>query len=90
MVNIFSMIRICINPTWIRKLDGKSEQDAHASTALELFKCLKPIKIKTLLLPCAPISELPSNISSVLCTPLVCFHENTLPLCFIDHFPHGF
>ena len=60
MVNIFSMIRICINPTWIRKLDGNSEQDAHALTVLNLIKCLKPIKIKILLHPCAPISELPS------------------------------
>ena len=35
-------------------------------TALDLFKCLKQIKQESLLLTCAPISELPSNISTMV------------------------
>mgnify|MGYP001324144585 CR=1 FL=1 len=35
-------------------------------TALDLIKCLKKIKSQKLLLTCAPISELPSNISIIV------------------------
>ena len=34
-------------------------------TALDLIKCLTLIKLQILLLTCAPISELPSNINTV-------------------------
>ena len=33
-------------------------------TALDLIKCLRQIRQQRLLLTCAPISELPSNIST--------------------------
>ena len=35
-------------------------------TGLDYIKCLKQIKLKKLLLTCAPMSELPSNISTVM------------------------
>ena len=34
-------------------------------SGLDLIKCLKQIKLQRLLIPCAPISELPSNISNM-------------------------
>ena len=34
--------------------------------SLDLNKCLKQIKLQRLFLTCAPISELPSNISSMI------------------------
>ena len=41
------------------------------ATALDLIKCLKQREKKQRLLPtCAPISELPSNISTMLMTVL--------------------
>ena len=56
-------------------LDGNSGHVAHGrrklfrkkvgiSTSLDLIKCLKPTKKQRLLLTRAPVSELPSNISS--------------------------
>ena len=35
-------------------------------TALDLIKCLKKFKDQRLLLKCAPISELPPNISTMI------------------------
>ena len=63
-------------------LDGNSEHVAHAwkkwvfpkrhkirfVTTLNLIKCLKHIKKQRLRLTCAPISDLPSNISTMLGT----------------------
>ena len=55
-------------------LDGNSELVAHVSKIenilkfandIDLNKCLKHIKLPSLLLPRATISELPSNISTM-------------------------
>ena len=35
-------------------------------TALDLIKCIRQIKYQRLLLTCAPISKLPSNISAMI------------------------
>ena len=63
-------------------LDGNSEHVAHALrkiglfgekkhrfvTSLDLIKCLKRNKQQKWLLTCAPISELPSNLSTISTT----------------------
>ena len=54
-------------------LDGSSEHVTHAYEndryfrfVLDLNKCLKQIKYQRLYLPCAPISELPTNKSTMI------------------------
>ena len=48
----------------------KMLQKMHAGkqfvTSLDLVNCLKQIKEQRLLLTCTPISELPSNISTII------------------------
>ena len=63
---------------WVLRSDGNSEHVAHPwrrtghfgkkikyVTGLDLFKCLKQIKLQRLILTYAPDYELPSNISTV-------------------------
>ena len=50
----------------VRTYEGnKVFSDKKIGPALDLIKCLKQIKYQRLLLTCAPISELPSNMSTM-------------------------
>ena len=53
--------------TMLRTHEGKpSEEKNLFVTALDLIRCLKQIKYKRLLLMCAPIPGLTSNISTMV------------------------
>ena len=49
-----------------KKIDYCGEKKCRVVTALVLIKCLKQIKFQIFLLTCAPISELPSHISTMM------------------------
>ena len=56
-------------------------------TALNLFKCLNQIRTQKLILTCAPISELPSNISTMLCR--TCYKSKFKERIFISSVEFG-
>ena len=49
------------------KLGFYEEKNPICMTAPDLIKCLKQIKYQKVLLACETISDLPSNISTMLC-----------------------
>ena len=52
--------------TYEGRKDFSREKKNRFATALALMKCLKQIKSQRLLLTCAPIFWIPSNISSIV------------------------